>query len=255
MTALTRPRSVAILQARMSSSRLPGKVLMPLAGRPLIAFMIERVRRASAIDDLILATSVEASDDPLVDAAERIGVGVVRGPLDDVLARFGMAAELANADIVVRLTGDCPLIDPAVIDRVIAKIASGEALYASNCVPATYPDGLDCEAFGADLLHRAVREAKLASEREHVTPWIRQFAADRSASIECAVDLSGLRWTVDYPEDLQTIRAMVDYLGDRALYADLFDLLRAYDALGGAATSHERNEGYTKSLAAENKSV
>lgn len=255
MTAVTRPRSVAILQARMSSSRLPGKVLMPLADRSLIAFMIERVRRATAIDELVLATSVETSDDPLVDAIERLGVRVVRGPLDDVLARFGMAAELAGADIVVRLTGDCPLIDPVLIDRVVAKIASGEALYASNCVPATYPDGLDCEAFGADLLNRAVREATLASEREHVTPWIRQFAGDRSASIECAIDLSGLRWTVDYPEDLQTVRAMVDYLGHQALSADLFDLLRAYDALGGATTGHDRNEGYAKSLAADNKNV
>lgn len=255
MTVASRPRTVAILQARMSSSRLPGKVLMPVGGLPLVVFMIERVRQSQSIDELVLATSVEASDDPLVDAVQKIGVRVVRGPLDDVLARFEKAADLAQADIVVRLTGDCPLIDPRLIDRVVAEIASGAALYASNCVPATYPDGLDCEAFSAGLLRRAARDARLQSEREHVTPWIREAASERSANIECAVDLSGIRWTVDYPEDLQNVRAMVDYLGPRAAQADLFDLLRAHDVLGGQQASHNRNEGYAKSLAADDESV
>lgn len=244
----TRPRTVAILQARLSSSRLPGKVLMPLAGVPMIGFMIERIRRATSIDELVLATSVEASDDSLAEAVAALDVRVVRGPLDDVLARFAQAAELTQPEIVVRLTGDCPLIDASLIDRVVEKVAKEGALYASNCVPASYPDGLDCEAFRVELLNEAVTQASLPSEREHVTPWIRNRAGGQVATIKSSVDLSSLRWTVDYADDLDLIRKMVGLLGDRATEADLFDMLRAFDQLGGHKANHSRNEGYTQSL-------
>lgn len=243
------PRTVAVLQARVSSSRLPGKVLMPLGGVSLIGFMIERLRHSRKIDQLVLATSAEASDDPLADAVAAMGVAVVRGPLDDVLARFALALDQHPAQIVVRLTGDCPLIDPAVVDRVVDRVMSAGAQYASNSVPPTYPDGLDCEAFTAALLHQAAREARLASEREHVTPWIRASAGERASTVACSVDLSALRWTVDYEDDLELVRRMVAHLGDRARDADLFDMLRAYDAVEKPATGHTRNEGYDKSLA------
>jgi len=255
MNADGRARTVAILQARLSSSRLPGKVLLPLGGKPLIAFMIERVRRAGSIDELVLATSRQASDDPLADAVEALGVRVVRGPLEDVLARFALAAELTSPDVIVRLTGDCPLIDPVLIDRVVDQVVSGAAAYASNCLPPTYPDGLDCEAFTAELLRAAHHEARLASEREHVTPWIRDACAGRMAAVRSTFDLSNLRWTIDYPDDLVHVRAMVDLLGEKAVHADLFDLLRAHEALKLGNNVRSRNEGYAKSLATDAKGV
>ncbi|MCB2076177.1 MAG: glycosyltransferase family protein [Novosphingobium sp.] len=248
MTAPARPRTVAILQARLSSSRLPGKVLMPLGGRPLIGFMIDRLKRASSLDALVLATSAESSDDALADAVAAMGVPVVRGPLDDVLARFMMAADATDAEVVVRLTGDCPLIDPQLVDRVVAKITSGECRYASNCVPATYPDGLDCEAFTVEMLRRCAAEATLPSQREHVTPWIRETLGDEIGSVTCSVDLSSLRWTIDYEDDLMHVRSLVQELDDAALTADLFDLLRAHDRIGLKSPEHARNEGYATSL-------
>lgn len=252
MTAATPGQTtLAVLQARLSSSRLPGKVLMPVGGMPMICFMIERLRRARSIDRLVLATSAEPSDDDLAEAVAACGIEVVRGPLDDVLARFALALERYPADIVVRLTGDCPLIDPALVDRVVECVASGRAAYASNCIPPTYPDGLDCEAFRADLLERAASEARLPSEREHVTPWIRTAAADQSEPVRCSADLSSLRWTVDYADDLELVRRMVDHLGADAPGADLFDLLRAYDAVEKPSAAHSRNEGYQKSLASD----
>lgn len=241
--------TLAVLQARLSSSRLPGKVLMPVGGMPMICFMIERLRRSRRIDRLVLATSSDASDDALAEAVAAHGTAVVRGPLDDVLGRFVMALEAFPAEVVVRLTGDCPLIDPAVVDRVIECVTTGRAPYASNTTPPTYPDGLDCEAFPADLLRHAAAEARLLSEREHVTPWIRAAVADRSETVRCSVDLSSLRWTVDYADDLELVRAMVARLGPAALDADLFDLLRAFDAVEKPAAVHARNEGYDKSLA------
>lgn len=250
MTPDTAPiGTLAILQARLSSSRLPGKVLMPLGGVPMIAFMIERLRRSRKIDRLVLATSDQPSDDLLAETAARLGLAVVRGPLDDVLGRFALALQSNPAAVVVRLTGDCPLIDPLVVDRVVACVTEGRADYASNTSPPTYPDGLDCEAFRADLLIRADREARLPSEREHVTPWIRGLVGEGAGNVACAADLSSLRWTVDYEDDLALVRSMVDYLGPAAHGADTFDFLRAFDNIGHSGATHSRNEGYELSLA------
>jgi spore coat polysaccharide biosynthesis protein SpsF len=254
-TATSGVRTLAVLQARLSSSRLPGKVLMPLGEKPMIGFMIERLRRARSIDRLVLATSDETSDDQLAEAVAAMGVAIVRGPLDDVLARFALASQLNPADVIVRLTGDCPLIDPGVVDRVVECVTSGDADYASNCFPPTYPDGLDCEAFRFDLLNHAAREARLPSEREHVTPYIHAtaMAAGRVSAVRCNVDLSALRWTVDYIDDFELVRRIVAHLGERALDADVFDVLRAYDMVAEYATHNTRNEGYQKSLAQDGK--
>lgn len=241
--------TLGVLQARLSSSRLPGKVLMPLGGVPMICFMIERLRRSRMIDLLVLATSHEEADDPLAEQVAAMGVPVVRGPLDDVLGRFELALQSYPAQVVVRLTGDCPLIDPIVVDRVIQCVTKRGADYASNTAPPTYPDGLDCEAFRSDMLLRANKEARLQSEREHVTPWIRAFVGERAANVECAADLSSLRWTVDYADDLALVRSMVNYLGQGATEADTFDFLRSFDAIGKPEALHSRNEGYGLSLA------
>jgi spore coat polysaccharide biosynthesis protein SpsF len=246
-----RPRTVAIIQARMSSSRLPGKVLMPIAGRPSILFMCERVRRARAVDALCVATSTDPSDDALAVCAEQAGIAVHRGSLDDVLDRFVAAARAQRAEIVVRLTGDCPLIDADVIDRVVALVARDGCDYASNSDPPTFPDGLDVEAMTIAALEEAGAEARLGSEREHVTPYIRNHGDRfRAGCLASPVDLSPLRWTVDYPDDLALVRALAEGVSGDPLAADRFDFLRVHEALGPAGNAaHARNEGLAASLA------
>jgi spore coat polysaccharide biosynthesis protein SpsF len=206
---------LAILQARCSSSRLPGKVLMPLAGAPMIVRQIERVSRAARIDRLVVATSDDASDDELARVVAAAGAQVHRGPLDDVLARFaGALAAFGPATHVVRLTGDCPLADPAVIDAVIARVVGEGADYGSN-TPAhrTYPKGLDVECMTADALRAAATRAASPEEREHVT-WAlhRQPELYRQTFLSQGADEGGARWTVDYPHDYAFVAAVYDAL-------------------------------------------
>lgn len=242
-------RTVALLQARMSSSRFPGKVIADLGGMPMIAFMIERVRAAQTIDETVVVTSVDPSDDPLAGALEGLGVPVIRGPLDDVLSRYAMAAERTSADVIVRLTGDCPLIDPEIIDSVVAARTAAGADYASNVDPPSFADGLDVECFTRAALDRADREARDPAEREHVTLWMRtaKAAMDR-VNVVGLVDSSRLRLTVDYPDDLTVVRRLVDRLGGRPDGFDQFDILRCLSAEPDLlkANPHARNEGLLK---------
>lgn len=244
-------RIIAIVQARMSSSRLPGKVLAPLGGVPLIAFMLQRLRKCTEVDRVILATSTDVSDDALAAFIEASDVVCYRGDLEDVLGRFSAAARKAEADIIVRLTGDCPLIDPSLVDAAICHLVRGGYDYVSNVAPATFPDGLDVEVFTRAALESADANAVLKSDREHVTPYIRRPENGFSVgNIVSKVDLSGLRWTVDYADDLAFVQSIVDALGDHAVEADRFDILREVcrdNDLGQAF--HARNEGYASSLA------
>ncbi|MBQ0929632.1 cytidylyltransferase domain-containing protein [Ideonella alba] len=243
--------TVAIIQARMSSSRLPGKVLKPLLGLPSIVFMAQRVRQARCVDRLIVATSVDASDDPLAEVLAAHGIECFRGPLADVLARFHQAASHAGADVVLRLTGDCPLIDPELIDRVAALVIEGSAAYATNAVPASFPDGLDVEAMRIEALAAAAAEATLPSDREHVTPFIRREVQRFPArSISAFADLSSMRWTVDHPDDLAHVEALLAAVGATSPTGfDRFDLYRAIERHGvQRGQDHQRNEGYLKSL-------
>jgi spore coat polysaccharide biosynthesis protein SpsF len=248
---MSAPRVVAILQARLSSSRLPGKVLMPLHGQPMLSFMIARLKRAKRLDQIIVATSDDPSDDALVEAMTDGDVRVFRGPLEDVLARFALAANAASADVIVRVTGDCPLIDADVVDRVATLVASGACDYASNTDPPTYPDGLDCEAFSRTALERAAEKARLSSEREHVTPFISNDPQLRKVNVRSVTDMSSLRWTVDYDDDLSHVRQLVDAVEGDPILADRFDFLRAMETLGRTVSvaKHLRNEGYEQSLA------
>lgn len=244
-------KATAIIQARMSSSRMPGKVLAPLHDRPLLAFMIARLQACASLGHILVATSDDRSDDAIVDALADAPVTVVRGPLDDVLGRFLIADAQVGADIYVRLTADCPLIDPQLIDRLVAMVADDGADYSSNVDPPHYPDGLDCEAFTAAALRLAGREASLDSDREHVTPWMRRSAAFRRAALTETFDFSALRWTVDYPGDMERVRALVaGVAGDplRAGFRDYLDAHRALDAVLAQST-HARNEGLAASLA------
>jgi spore coat polysaccharide biosynthesis protein SpsF len=214
---LARTMILAVLQARMSSTRLPGKVMRPLAGEPMIGRQIERLRRAASLDRLVVATSTGAEDDPLAAYCEGLGAPVFRGPLDDVLGRFAAAAEaFGPAEAVVRLTADCPLADPEVVDEVVRTHLASGADYTSNVLPnRTFPKGLDVEAVRTEALLSAAREAADPYEREHVTPFLyRRPERFRIASVERSPSLADLRWTVDTPEDYAFVCRVYD-----ALYA------------------------------------
>lgn len=245
-------RCIALIQARMSSSRLPGKVLELIDGVPSIVYMVQRARRARLLDDVVVVTSTDPSDDPLVEALAAHRVPAFRGDLHDVLNRYAQAAGRHVADEYVRLTGDCPLIDPGVVDAVIALRRSTDADYASNIDPPSYPDGLDCECFTAAALQRAAREAGRAPEREHVTLWMRSEGAPlRRTNHRGLFDASHLRLTVDYADDLAAVRRLVSRLPPGGEF-DYFDMLRALDADRDVLTlnPHARNEGLAASLIA-----
>ena len=205
---------LALLQARLSSTRLPGKVLLPLAGAPLLLRQIERVARARRLDQIVVATSQDATDDPLVEVLAGSGVAVHRGPLADVLARFVGALETWPADHVVRLTGDCPLIDAEVIDATIDLHLAHHADYTHNRYdPSGYPKGQDVEVISAAALRRTAAEDHSPEAREHVT-WAVRNAPDRYrvARLDPPVDEGQVRWTVDTPEDYAFVRQVYEGL-------------------------------------------
>lgn len=239
-------KNVAFIQARMSSTRYPGKVLIDLAGTPLIEFMVRRVQKAQLIDHIVLLTSTDPSDNPLAEWAGNSGTPIFRGSLDDVLGRFAHAAEAYPAENYVRLTGDCPLSDPVIIDTVIGLHRESGSDYTCNTSPPTYPDGLDVEVFTARALANANRFASRASEREHVTAWM----YNPENRLECRnfngpFDASHLRLTIDYPDDAHAVRRIISAL-DEPHFADYFDILRviAQDPSVKSVNQHVRNEKF-----------
>lgn len=247
---------LAILQARVSSSRLPKKVLTPILGEPMLARQIERLQLATTLDQLVVATSDHASDDPIAELCVRLDLACYRGNLDDVLARFtGAYTVFGPAAHVVRLTGDCPLADPAVIDRVVSHHINSGTDYTANAIQPTWPDGLDVEVMRAEVLLRAFTEARLPSEREHVTPYIHKHPElFRIEHVKGERDLSSLRWTVDEPADLALITevyAALYPLNPAFTTFDVLELLKRRPELAQINTNIHRNEGYAKSLAAD----
>ena len=199
---------VAIVQARMGSTRLPGKVMKPLLGEPMLARLLERLAHCERVDDIVVATTDDGSERPIVELMDALNVNIFRGSEDDVLARYYGAARRYNVDVVVRVTSDCPLIAPEVVDKCVeAFLASGGNVdYASNGFKRTYPRGLDTEVFGVGALEAAHHEATTPPEREHVTPFIwRQPQRFRLLDVVDAEDHSDLRWTVDTPEDFELV--------------------------------------------------
>ncbi len=204
-------RTVAIIQARMSSSRLPGKVLLDIAGQPMLARVLERARRAKTVDDVMVATTNEATDDPIAAMCSERGYPVYRGSMFDVLDRYYMAARQAQADIIVRVTADCPVIDPAVIDQTVEALHANAADFACNRLPPpwkrTWPIGLDTEVCSFNGLERAWNEATLPYEREHVMPYFYdQEGRFKVVVVDHDPDYGAQRWTVDTAEDLQLLR-------------------------------------------------
>jgi len=250
---------LGILQARLSSHRLPGKVLKLILGRPMLERQIERLRRARCIDRLVVATSAEAADDDIARLCGSLAMECFRGSLEDVLDRFYQAARYHQARTVVRLTGDCPLADPGIIDRLIGLHEAAGNDYTSNTLIRTYPDGLDAEVVEFDCLEAAWREAVLPSEREHVTPFIyHRPERFRLGNLRQDEDMSRLRWVVDEPQDFAFVSAIYEALyPDNPAFAtgDVLALLdRRLDIaamMGNAVT----NEGYRRSLAADAAAV
>ncbi len=209
----TNLRVLAIVQARMSSTRLPGKVLKPLSGQPALIRMLERVRRSRHVDKVVVATSTHASDDCLAALCQEHGIFCSRGDLEDVLDRFYRAASGWRPEYVVRLTADCPLSDPEIIDRCIEECIASKADYAGNAVERTYPDGLDVEVMRYSSLQQAWIEADSPLDREHVTPFFyRNPQRFRLHDVRNTEDYSLLRWTVDEEADYKLVARVFDKL-------------------------------------------
>jgi spore coat polysaccharide biosynthesis protein SpsF len=243
---------LAILQARMSSSRLPGKVMSPVLGRPMIERQIERLLRCKRIDQLIVATSNLQEDNVLEILCDRIRIPIFRGDLDNVLDRFYRAAVPYNPKHVVRLTADCPLTDPLLIDELIDFYLERQCDYASNCQEPTLPDGLDAEIFSFAVLEEAWREAVLPSHQEHVTSFIREHQERyRIEHYKYHRDLSNLRWTVDEFDDLKFVRRVYEKLypsNQEFKTEDIVSLLDREPALLKLNKHIKRNKGMKKSI-------
>jgi glutamate-1-semialdehyde 2,1-aminomutase len=234
------------VQARLGSTRLPDKVMRQVCGVPLITLLLGRLRAARRVDAIVVATTDAAIDDPLCAYLAGQGATVSRGSCADVLDRYYQAAKTCGADVVVRVTGDCPLVDPALVDRVIETLLTG-ADYASNTNPPTFPDGLDVEAFTFALLERSWREARTKHQREHVTPYMKEAGDVRRVNVTNPVDLSAGRWTVDEPEDLAVIRNIFEHFSPRTdfTWSEVSAVADSRPELFEANRKIARNEGMT----------
>lgn len=235
----------AIVQARTTSSRLPGKVLRPLAGEPMVLRQLERISRATRLDGIVVATSEDPSDDDLAILLADAGYDYVRGPLDDVLGRFIVAVDEYQPDVVVRLTADCPLISPTVIDLVVERFHSSTADYVSNTMEPTYPDGLDVEVTTAAALREMAPVSTDVHEREHVTLGI--YRRTDRFRVENFADPAGrnnsqLRWTVDNAEDFVFVSEIYQQLFPAEFeYDDVLALLAANPQLNRTVADAPRN--------------
>jgi glutamate-1-semialdehyde aminotransferase/spore coat polysaccharide biosynthesis protein SpsF (cytidylyltransferase family) len=242
---------VAVIQARMGSTRLPGKSLADLCGQPMLWHVVRRTQAAKLLQKVVVATSGQPSDDQIAAFCEHAGIPCFRGSEDDVLDRFYRAAQAHSADTVVRVTADCPLIDPAVIDRVVARFQHGDCDYVSNTLRYTYPDGLDTEVFSFSALERAWREARKPAEREHVTPYLRS-GKFRSANVESDAPVAPAqhRWAVDHPSDLDFVRKIYRAFSRNGHFGlrEVLKLLAERPDLAAIQAETISNEGYYRSL-------
>jgi len=222
---------VVVVQARMGSSRLPGKVAMDLLGRPVLAHVLGRAGAIPGADAVCCAIPEGPADDALAALAGQLGARVVRGSETDVLARYLAAARACDATAVVRVTSDCPVLDPQVGGRVLAQLTEAGAAYASNVDPRSWPKGLDTEAFTREALERTAAEATEAYDREHVTPYMRRAPGFMRANTALPEDrCADWRWTLDYPEDLTFLRELLGRAGPEPQRAGFEELKRIVEA-------------------------
>ncbi len=234
----TRPRIAVVVQARFSSARLPGKVLLPLRGRALLGHLLDGLAQCRTIDGIILATSTDQTDDPILVFAHDSGMACYRGPLADVASRVLGAARCADAEALVRISGDSPLLDPTLVDHAVSLFRSGGVDLVSNVVRRTFPKGQSVEVISCHALTRALAEMSTAYEREHVTPF---FYAHPEAytirSFEAAHPRPDVQLSVDEPADLERCEAILAALGEAPWKAGWEACVRACDALQGTAGS------------------
>ncbi|MBQ0096547.1 MAG: glycosyltransferase family protein [Bacteroidales bacterium] len=247
---------LAITQARYGSTRLPAKILKTVGDRTLLEIHLRRILKAGKISKLKIATTSEEGASHIIAVADKVGVEYFQGSVDDVLARFYDTAAPEAPDYVVRLTSDCPLIDPAVIDTVISAAVEGDFDYVRTD-PASYPDGLDTEVFRFPALERAYREAAMTSEREHVTPYIWKngtaeggtlFRSLKVANPEGEFPADKYRITLDEPEDFEVLRSLIDALGIDRPWKEYIDYLSSHAEIRSINSRFGYNEGYIKSL-------
>ena len=236
--------TTAIIQARMSSSRFPGKVMSPISGKSMLEIQLERISLCKSIDEIIIATTVNKCDDYCWVREKIINKGF-RGSEADVLSRYVEASKLTNAKTLVRLTADCPLIDAGIIKKVVDAFKLNNADYGSNINPPSYPDGLDVEVFSKEILFLANDLCKEPSKREHVTPWMINNKDIKKINISNSHDLSYLRWTVDYPEDLELIKNIINKMDSNIEFSwlEILDLQTKDNKIFEINRKHKRNIG------------
>jgi spore coat polysaccharide biosynthesis protein SpsF len=244
-------RVVAIVQARMNSARFPGKIMAPLAGKRVLDHVVDRLAMASTIDSTMIATTGTPVDDVVEQYCKQRALYCFRGSEEDVLDRIHGAAETVQADTIVRITADCPLLDPEVVDVVVSAFKRGAFDYVANTLIPTYPDGLDTEVFSREALNRAQKSATLSSEREHVTPYIwKHPELFRLYNVRNDHDYSNLRWTIDEPSDLNHLQSLFDMASNSSpmLMRDIISLLELHPKFSDPQGRPSRNEGYRTSL-------
>ncbi len=231
-------RIVAIIQARMSSSRLPGKVLLDIEGKPMLQRVVERVKKVKEIDEVLVATTVNPADDPIENFCKTHGVRIYRGDQFDVLDRYYQAAKEAEADVIIRITADCPLIDPGEIDILLKEFINRKVDFAANRLPPpwhrTFPIGLDVEIASFAALERAWKEATETHDREHVMPYL--YEAEGRFDIyyhNTEPDYGEMRWTVDTQQDIDAVRMIYHSLPDKEHFTwhDVLDLVQEHPDL------------------------
>lgn len=246
---------LAITQARYGSTRLPAKVLKEVNGETLLELHLRRILQAKNVTKLKVATTTEDGADKIVEIAHRVGVETYKGSVDDVLERFYFTALPEKPDYIVRITSDCPLIDPVEIDNVIETCIKGAYDYVSNTLIPTFPDGVDCECFKFAALEKAYKEAKLQSEREHVTPYIKNNSSVKggtlfkSFNVVNEEDYSSYRITVDTQEDFDLIKNLIEKVGNDKNWKEYVTYLQNNKEVFDLNSMHTRDEGYAKSIA------
>ncbi|QJB34113.1 glycosyltransferase family protein [Chitinophaga oryzae] len=249
---------IAVTQARVGSTRLPGKVLKSINDISLLQIHLERIALAQKPDKIIVATTNEAGVEAICEVAAALGIDSYRGNTTDVLDRFYNAVKEERPDYVIRLTSDCPLIDPEIIDKVVSAAVTKRLDYASNTMATTFPDGMDVEVFTFHALEKAWTEAKLKSDREHVTPYIWRNSTFKGGGIFLSdnvtheTDYGNIRLTVDEPADLELVTQLIMQLGSKAGWKEYVAYLLLHPDLLNLNSNIIHNEGYIKSLLNDN---